>query len=260
MKPSLSILSVAIIAALLCGCGLVQGSGNIVSESRAVSGFTQVALEGSGDLTISQGDAEGLIIEADDNLLPYIETEVRDGTLHIGFKTPSPIIPWPTQTIQYHLSMRTIEAVKLYGSGDIRSESIEAGDIKFIIAGSGDISIGELEADTVGTSISGSGTLRIDQVTAESISATISGSGKFFLAGQVTEQQIAVSGSGDYKAFDLESQTVSLSISGSGDIELWVTDSLDIQISGSGDVRYYGSPASSQKVSGSGNISSLGSR
>jgi len=260
MKQTLSILSVAIIAALLCGCGLIQGSGNIVSESRAVSGFTQVALEGSGDLFITQGEEEGLVIEADDNLLPYIQTEVRNGTLHIGVKSPTSAIPWPTQTIRYHLSMKTVEAVKLYGSGNIFSESIAAEDVKFLIAGSGDIRIGELQADAVDTSISGSGTLRIDQVTAEAMETTISGSGKFFLAGRVTDQQIAISGSGDYKAFDLESQTVSLKISGSGDIELWVTESLDIHISGSGDVRYYGSPASSQRVSGSGDISSLGSR
>ena len=40
-----------------------------------VSSFDQVSLNGQGDLIITQGEQESLQIEAEDNLIPVIETE-----------------------------------------------------------------------------------------------------------------------------------------------------------------------------------------
>jgi hypothetical protein len=53
-------VSVAVVVALVTGlfsvaCGpVVRGSGNIASESRDVSDFNEVVLEGVGTLTIEQ--------------------------------------------------------------------------------------------------------------------------------------------------------------------------------------------------------------
>ncbi len=49
----------------------------MTTEARQVSGFSKVELQSSSDLTIRQGDSESLTIKVDDNLLPYITTEVE---------------------------------------------------------------------------------------------------------------------------------------------------------------------------------------
>ena len=79
--------SLVTLALLVCGCGTIPvdptetivGSGNVVTESRAVSEFTAVSVHGVGRITIEQTDEETLTITADDNVLPVLVSEIRDG-------------------------------------------------------------------------------------------------------------------------------------------------------------------------------------
>ena len=88
------ILAVALTALLLSGCTLagVRGSGDLVTESRQVSDFDRVALSGSGQVVITQGAEEGLSVEADDNLMQYVRTEVSGRTLELGLDAPGTIV------------------------------------------------------------------------------------------------------------------------------------------------------------------------
>jgi len=80
------LFSVALVVLLLgaCICPVTRGSGKITTQSRDVSGFDQVSLGGSGELTITQGDKDSLTIEAEDNVMRRIETEVKGDTLFIS--------------------------------------------------------------------------------------------------------------------------------------------------------------------------------
>ncbi len=260
MKKQMSLMIVIFTALVLlsgCGFGIVRGSGNVTSETRSVSGFDKVTLAGMGELTITQGETEALEIEAEDNLLPYIESKVRGDTLEIGFKSGELKSFVPTEPIKYHLTVKDIRAVTLSGSGDIRSEKIEADTLDLMLSGSGNIAIETLNADDVTVTVSGSGNVTFETLAAISLTTTISGSGKCSLAGEVSDQTLVVAGSGDYRAAELASQTASISVAGSGNSTLWVDDTLDVKITGSGDVDYYGSPAVNTSFSGSGKINHL---
>ncbi|MBX2997025.1 MAG: DUF2807 domain-containing protein [Caldilineaceae bacterium] len=224
---------------LLAGCTVVTGSRNVVSEPREVSNFTAVALSGSGNLTITQGEAETLVVEADDNLLELIETEVRNGTLHLGFRSGVNLIN-PSRAVQYRLTVRDLNALTVSGSGNARVGSLVGEEMTIIVSGSGDV--------------------QIDRLTAGAVTVTISGSGDVDLVGAAEQQSITVSGSGQYRAADLASNSANVQISGSGNTTLWVAESLDVNVSGSGNVEYYGSPRINQRVSGSGAIRSLGDK
>ena len=63
---------------------VIIGSGNIASQSRAVSDFSKVALSGVGRLEIQHSGTESLTVRADDNLLEYMRSEVRNGVLILG--------------------------------------------------------------------------------------------------------------------------------------------------------------------------------
>jgi hypothetical protein len=58
-------------------------SGNVVTEDRQVSGFDGIAFDGIGELIITQGDTESLTVQADENVMPHIVTEVRGSELNI---------------------------------------------------------------------------------------------------------------------------------------------------------------------------------
>lgn len=236
-------LILALLAALVAGCSfsIINGSGNIVSEDRAVSGFDAVTLTASGDLTLEQGETESLTIEADDNLLPYLKSEVQNGMLTIRFdKDNWDQVYRPSRPIQYHLTVKDLSELVVSGSVDVSADRLTAGNLEITISGSGDVQIDALQADA--------------------LAYLISGSGNADLAGQAASQDVTISGSGNYRAGDLASQDVKVSISGSGSATVWAAERLDASISGSGSVEYYGKPVTNSSVSGSGTVTSLGEK
>ena len=90
---TLSVLTLTALLLSACGIDVVTGSGHLATETRSVSGFDQVELAIRGELIITQGDQESLEIEAEDNLLDYIETTTYGDTLVIGLKRDA-IIQW----------------------------------------------------------------------------------------------------------------------------------------------------------------------
>jgi hypothetical protein len=63
--------------------GHVSGSGNISSEKRDVSDFRSVDVSGVFQVEIVAGKDLSVEVQADDNVVPLITTELRGGTLHI---------------------------------------------------------------------------------------------------------------------------------------------------------------------------------
>ena len=73
-------------ALIFTSCDNITGSGNIVTEKRNADSFTAVNVGGGFDVEIKKGTATSLTVEADDNIIKAVETEVRGGTLHISLK------------------------------------------------------------------------------------------------------------------------------------------------------------------------------
>ncbi len=224
---------------ILTACNpIIKGSGDLVSETRQVSGFDRVTLSGSGDVIVTQGMGESLTIETDDNVMQHVKAEVDGGTLNLGFEEGINFIS-PSRLIFY------------VGADDL---------IGLTITGSGEIEGDRIETDRLEAGISGSGNVRITDLKANEIRANISGSGEIDLAGEVVSQDVNISGSGEYLTGDICSETVSVNISGSGDATVCATERLDTNISGSGSVNYYGRPSINSSGSGSGEIINLGEK
>ncbi len=60
------------------------GSRNVITELRNVSGFEKVDVSGGGSMDIIQDGTESLTVETDDNMMQYVTSEVRGGTLYLG--------------------------------------------------------------------------------------------------------------------------------------------------------------------------------
>jgi hypothetical protein len=218
--------------------GIVNGSGQVRTESRTVRDFKSVDLTGVGTLVITQGSTEALTIEAEDNLLPVLTSEVRNGRLTLGARDHT--IIRPTKPIRYTLAVKNLEAIDISGSGDVQAAT--------------------LKSDRFKVEISGSGNATIDRLTATTLTANISGSGNITLAGTVNRQEISISGSGKLQADNLASKEARINTSGNGRGTLRVSDTLDVRISGSGSVGYIGSPRVSTDISGSGRVSQVGAQ
>lgn len=212
-------------------------SGKVASESRNVGSFSGVSVAIPGTVVVRQGEPVSVSIDADDNLLPQIETVVERGKLRIRFRRGVDVMG--RATIRLLVVTPTIESLSVAGSGDLLSEALTSDALSVSVAGSGDVKIARLEVRSLKVSVAGSGDVK--------------------LAGRAAEVGVSIAGSGDVQAGRLESRQARVSIAGAGDATLWVAESLKVSAVGSGDVRYYGDASVSKSVVGSGSVERLGS-
>lgn len=213
----------------------VTGSGNIKKESREISGFKSVGTAGSFNVYISPGTSKTIEIEADDNLLSYIETELKGDELHIRIKKGYNVKP--TQKITVNLSLPEVRSLAASGTGGFYSK-------------------GTLKGDKVELGISGSVNADLD-LKANKLEVSISGSTKIALKGTVPKVEYGISGSGNVDALALQSDDVEVGVSGSGDLQVYAQKKLDISVSGGAKVRYKGNPAINQASSGSAKVTKI---
>jgi hypothetical protein len=214
----------------------VKGSGNRAVEEREVGTVTEVVLAGEGDLTVTRGDVTELIVSADDNILPLLESESAGGKLTLRVK--SGFMLSPKTPITFTLTVPKLAKLTVSGAGNATVEAA-AGD--------------EFEAK-----VSGAGDVKLRGMACKSMNLSISGAGNVIAAGATDKLTARVSGAGDIKAADLKTATADVQISGAGDATVWATDELKARVSGAGDVKYKGSPRVDQKVSGAGSIKPAG--
>jgi hypothetical protein len=76
-------LGIFIIAILLfSACRYKSGSGNIVTEVRETGSFTGIRVSGGFEVELRHAGNEEVIVEADDNIIKYINTTVRKGNYY----------------------------------------------------------------------------------------------------------------------------------------------------------------------------------
>ncbi|MEN1784842.1 MAG: head GIN domain-containing protein [Bacteroidota bacterium] len=237
-----TVLSV-VVALLVMSLGQAQwkkikGNGKSVTIERSVGDYEQVALAGWFDVKLVSGEEGELTIKGEENLIPYIKTEVNDGRLVIKQKRGISLKPsnW-SRRITITVPVEEINGVSLSGSGDIVSETtLKADYFKTVISGSGDVAL---------------------EIQAQRVKASMSGSGDMELSGKTTDLEISVSGSGDISAYDLEADFVEAQVYGSADIQITANELIKARVSGSGDISYKGNPKKiDTKSSGSGDVSS----
>jgi len=191
----------------------IRGSGDVVEQTRAVSGFTAVELATLGTLHIEVGDTESLRIEAEDNLMGYLETEVRNGRLRIG--TQEDIRLDATKSVRYYVTVTGLDTI--------------------VISSSGDIEMGELEADALEVDISSSGDLDIASGQVKAQNVTISSSGNYTAEDLVsTEAEVRLNSSGSATIWVLD--FLKANLNSSGDLRYRGNPTVDATTNSSGEV------------------------
>ena len=197
-----------VVAVLTAGCTL--GSGNMTTESRDVSGFTEIVLLGSGDLIVSVTGSESLEIEAEDNVMPLVSSEVVNGRLELGVKGSVTT----TRGVTYTVTAAQLEGVTIRGSGDINGSDIDAISFRATVEGSGNIDVAGA-SDDLTVRIVGSGDFDGRDLVSATGTVTVDGSGAALVS--VTDDLTAtINGSGEVKY--LGDPVVHETINGSGDV------------------------------------------
>jgi hypothetical protein len=207
----LPVLCLGLISLSACNFIGIHGSGVAKTETRALASFSKIDLAGSPDVDVTVGPAASVVVTADDNILPIIETKVEGGTLRIGSKQS-----YNTSLgVKFKITLPALEGVSVSGSGDIHVAGLKAGELEAGVTGSGDITLGGA-VDRLRAQITGSGELQAGDLGAKDVRVTVTGSGD--AAVRATEQlDASVTGSGDVR-YSGNPLKVKKNVTGSGDI------------------------------------------
>jgi hypothetical protein len=215
MKKLILLLAVSGLFLSACEKDSISGDGNVAMEKRSLGGFSKVFTSGSTLVHITKASNFSINVKGYENLLPYLETSVQNGTLKIEIDKDMRV---KNANYEVFITMPDLSAISTEGSGDV--------DVLGDFSGNTDFEL----------KISGSANISFEKGSTQNLSTRIEGSG-------------------DIKAFGLVAADAKPITSGSGDTEIGITNKLDARISGSGNVYYKGSPVSvDTNISGSGKV------
>lgn len=240
IKTPISIVLPVILAFTLIACensawNCLRGNGIIEKETRDVQEYNGVVTEGEFEVFYIPDSSYSVVIETDQNLIPYIRTRISGSTLIVDNGTQKCLrSEYP---IRIYVHAPEINLMSLVGSGMISAESVYADELTLSIEGSGII-------DVIG----------IDVL---ELKVLITGSGDVSLRGTTDVADYTITGYGNIDAKNVISNTCIAEISGSGSIYCNAVIKLEAIISGTGSVYYKGSPSVSTHISGTGSVISI---
>ena len=213
-----------------------KGSGLVSSEERNVEGFNSVSTSAGINLYIEQTGAESLRIEAEDNIIPLIITEVSNDSLKISYKN---VIFGGISTrrpVNIFLTVKDLNEIRLSSGANLESKPLKT------------------EKLSVNLSSGANGDMIID---AKELEVRLSSGANLNISGEAGMQDIVLSSGVNYDAEKLISSDAKVSVSSGAVATINVDDELEVSISSGGSVIYYGKPQIISNISSGGTLKSM---
>ncbi len=151
----------------------IKGSGNLQTEKREVSNFRAVDVGGVFKVEITIQKDFDIQIEADDNLLQYIETEIDGETLEIStskrISTQNPII--------VRIGTPDIENIEVSGASSLTLGNLNNDSLEVDLSGASNVKIEGTTKNLV-IDLSGASRVNAENLQAENVSVDASGASK----------------------------------------------------------------------------------
>jgi len=211
----------------------IRGSGNIITQNRSESGFTNIDVSGAIDVYIKQDSSTSVKVEADDNILEYIEVHTEGSTLAIY--TEGNIRLKPSHKIKVYVSNPQYKDLRVSGASSIHSENeITSADVLHI----------ELSGASEGSL----------ELNAPRVSVNLTGASNANIKGKTKDFEGSASGASEIRCFDLLSENADVNASGASHIEIFASVKIDGQSSGASSVDYKGNAQASVGKSGASSV------
>lgn len=202
-----------------------KAHGSNVQEQRDLTPFHRLDLADHIHVVITQGSPQQVVVEAGENVVPFVNTEVIDETLFLTDLNKCEWLRDYSKQITVHITVDSLTAIHNHGTADINTtNTLNPHHFTFTgIQGTGDAAL-TLDCDSVEVLIE-------------------AGPFNLNLRGNTDYLYAYHTGEGSIDARDLEGRIVHVNHSGIGRFTVQVTERLIAEIYSYGDVYYSGSPA-----------------
>lgn len=201
-----------------CDLNFKRGNGVITISEIEVLSFEKVSIGGNYEVVLRESKSPKVVIKTDENLLPFINTELYNNTLNINnvHKLKS------SEGIKVEIYYNTLTKIYSTGSSKVSNEGI-------------------LISDDLIINLSGAGAIDLE-IQTNKVKVNLTGAGVIKLAGETEYQETHISGAGGLSAFDLISNECNINLSGLGGAEVHAVEKIKATITGVGGIIYAGNP------------------
>jgi len=207
----------------------IKGNGNVVSEDREISSdFDAIKVQQGISLYLTQGNSTALNVEADENILELLITEVTNGELKVYFEKNV----YRAKERNVYLTTKEISKISTSSGASVKSENT--------------LQTSKLELD------SSSGSSIKIYVNATDITSECSSGADIDIYGKVETFSAKASSGSTIDADELEAIDVLAKASSGANIDVQVKGNLTAKASSGGDIDYEGGPTSVNKDTSSG--------
>jgi hypothetical protein len=216
-----------------------RGSGNVISQIRQVHDISAMHVTYPAHVLIRQGPTEALTIEAEDNVVAAIQTQVLNHVLEIeSARDHKNVIP--TRPVNITITVKDLSELDFDSAGDITVQGLQTEGFKAVL--------------------SGAGTMNFQELHVKSLEADLSGVGSLRASGMTETLNVRVDGLGSFDAYGLQSQSATVRLDGVGSANVWAEKDLAAFVNGLGSINYYGSAKVTKTVDGLGSVSFKGTK
>ena len=197
MKRIAIALTLGLYLFLFAGCHIgVKGSGVRKTEKRDLPAFTSIETSGAFEVTVTCQKPASFEIEADDNILPLVETEVKGGVLRVTTKQSY----HSSGGIVVRITVPNLDSVKSTGAGkfrvtDVKNDNFEirstgaaqvsvsgqSKSVKISSTGAGKIDAHSLRANNADVDVTGAAA--VDVYASDQLDVTVFGAGRVTYSG-----------------------------------------------------------------------------
>jgi hypothetical protein len=214
----------------------IKGNGNVITQARSFSGFTEVDVSSAIHLYVKQDSAFSVKVETDNNLQSYIIIVQEGSTLRIKQQNNASLDA--TGKIKVYVTAPLFKSLEASGACKIISENVLTSN------------------DAVNVSVSGASDAELE-LRAPKVSAELTGASNMKLKGQTKDLFINGSGASNIKGYELLSENADVDVAGASSAEVFASVNLNADASGASDIRYKGNAAVIQQASGAGSVKKL---
>ncbi|MDR3351047.1 MAG: DUF2807 domain-containing protein [Prevotellaceae bacterium] len=242
--------------------GVAIAAAGQLTETRKVAGFTGISASGVFVITVTKGTAESLAITADEEVMPYVRSEVQDGVLKL-YLAQGKRQRMKVTTLKAVVTVKDLSSVYLSGACRLTGESVftppafngdlsGASSLQLTVqttrlsmeaSGAGKVTLNAAVENTAKFDLSGA--IKVQgEINARRLTVDMSGSSRMYLSGAADKASFDLSGVANVKAGNLLSKEVEVETSGASRVEVHVSASLRVHTSGASAVYYKGNPSS----------------
>ena len=234
----------------------ITGSGNIITRRVNIADFSRIETSRAVHLVVEKRSGREAIIEADDNIMPYVIVEVDGGCLNVGIddeiKSLNNVTVKVTVPSDGNISaISASSASKVTVQAEIKTPKLmldasSAANINIAKSDVGTCSIeassaanveGAIKADNCVIDMSSASDVNV-ALLAVKCDVTATSAASATLSGEAGDIEITVSSAAKVDAMDLNARNADVSASSGGSIKITCMKSIDASASSGGSVKY----------------------